>query len=216
MEILNRDLAVYLNSFYNFENGELGEIQKKAIEQRVPIIPNDTANFITLILAIKKPKSILEIGSAVGFSSSLFSNYLDTGGKIITIEKNPEMVLKAKENFDKLGLNQKIEILEGDAAEVLDGVEQKFDVIFMDAAKGQYINILDKCLNLLNNGGILIADDVLQGGTIAMDISQTDRKNRTIRRRMKSFLEEINSRADLKTAVIPVGDGVSVSYKFEL
>ncbi|MDR2939836.1 MAG: O-methyltransferase [Clostridiales bacterium] len=213
MEIINKQLDSYLNKFYSLEPGLLGEIQKKALECNIPIIPKDTAMFLTTLLSVKKPKHILEIGTAVGFSAALFSRYLEYGGQITTIEKNQAMIESAKHTFEALGLNDKITILEGDAIDMLDNITGPFDVIFMDAAKGQYINILDKCLKLLKTGGILIADDVLQEGKVALEVNEIKRRNRTIRRRLELFLKEINSKDFLRTSIIPIGGGLSLSYK---
>jgi predicted O-methyltransferase YrrM len=195
----------YLLSFFAPETGILGEIQKSS--DNIPIITPDSAAFLKIILAILKPRSILEIGTAVGFSASILSKF----GDVTTIEKNPDMAREARRNFERQSLN--VNLIEGDALYILKTLGNKFDAIFLDAAKGQYINMLNDCVRLLNAGGLLIADNVLQRGDIERDISEIPRKRRVIYKRMKAFLQEAHKR--LNSVIVPIGDGIYLGIKNE-
>ena len=195
--------------------GVLSEIQEEAIDNDVPIVPHEVARFLSVILTMKKPKNILEIGTAVGFSASLMSKYLEDGGHITTIDRYDIMLSDAKKNIARMGIEDKITILEGDANDILPTLEGPFDVIFMDAGKGQYMNFLPHCLRLMPVGGILIADDILQGGYIAKSRYAVERRQRTIHKRLRNFLWEITHNPILETCLLPVGDGVALCYKKE-
>lgn len=214
MGFLNKDVLLYLNDKVSLETGILGEIQSFAIENMIPIVPKETANFLKVMLGIIKPENVLEIGTAIGFSSSLILQELGTSGKITTIELSPERIQMAKENFKKQNIEDRVTLLEGDANEILSNLKDiTFDLIFMDASKGQYINILPDCLRLLKKDGVLIADDVLQNGKIAKDIEEIRKKHRTIYRRMREFIDVLTSSENLDTTILPIGDGVLVSRK---
>ncbi len=212
MPLIDNVLNNYLQNLYHMQEGKLGKIQKQAYEQNIPIIKKDVISFLAVLLSIKKPKYILEIGCAVGFSAIFMSNYLDKEGKIITIERNPSMIQEAKQNLKDLCLEDKIILLEGDANDILKNLDEKFDIIFMDAAKGQYINILPFIYKMLNKEGLIIADDVLQKGTIAKQKQDIEKRQRTIHYRLNNFLKEITENKNLQTTVLPIGDGVSISY----
>lgn len=212
MPLIDNVLNNYLQNLYHMQEGKLGKIQKQAYEQNIPIIKKDVISFLAVLLSIKKPKYILEIGCAVGFSAIFMSNYLDKEGKIITIERNPSMIQEAKQNLKDLCLEDKIILLEGDANDILKNLDEKFDIIFMDAAKGQYINILPFIYKMLNKEGLIIADDVLQKGTIAKQKQDIEKRQRTIHYRLNNFLKEITENKNLQTTVLPIGDGVSMSY----
>ena len=203
----------YLKEVLPMCDGILGEIQKISYEQDVPIIPNEVVRLLSFILSIKKPKRILEIGAAVGFSSGLMSKFLSDGGKITTIDRFDIMIEQFRENRKKMGLEDKIELIEGNACEVLPRLSEKFDVIFLDAAKGQYIQMLPDCIRLLETGGILIADDVLQNGNIAKKREEIPRRQRTIHTRMRNFLWEITHNDALETSILTIGDGVALCCK---
>lgn len=214
MSLIESNLDNYINSLLPRVDGDLGELQEKSYQEGIPIIPNDVVRFISVILRIKKPKRILEIGCAVGFSSSFMSGFLEEGGSITTIERYPVMIEKAKSNIKNLGLTDKITLIEGDAKEVLKTLkDEEYDVIFMDAGKGQYINILPDVYRLLKIDGILIADDLLQDGTVAKDRLEIERRQRTIHSRLNSFLYEITNNKALDTSILTIGDGVAVCYK---
>lgn len=213
MSFVENYLNDYLQDIQPLCDGVLGDIQREAYEQNIPIIPNDVVKLISFILSIKKPKKILEIGTAVGFSSSLMSRFLDTDGTITTIDRYDIMIKQAKINFKKQNLENIITLLEGDACDILPTINDMYDVVFMDGAKGQYIQILPECMRLLKVGGILIADDVLQDGKIAKDRFSIPRRQRTIYKRMRNFLWEISHNPSLQTSIMTVGDGVAVCHK---
>ncbi|NLK38162.1 MAG: O-methyltransferase [Epulopiscium sp.] len=206
-------LNTYLRSVQPMYDGVLGEIQKESIAANVPIIPHETARLLSVLLSIKRPKNILEIGTAVGFSAGLMSRYLQPGGKITTIDRFEVMLKDARKNIKRMQLEDTIMILEGDAADILPTLTDTYDVIFLDAAKGQYGNFLPHCLRLLPVGGLLIVDDVLQGGGIAQPRFYVPRRQRTIHKRMTNFLWDISHHECLESSIIPIGDGVALCYK---
>lgn len=211
--VTDEEMNLYLRTVQPMYDGVLGEIQKKSIAEDVPIVPHETARLLSVLLSIKKPKKILEIGTAVAFSAGLMSQYLQEGGTITTIDRFEVMLKDARENIKKMNLENVITILEGDAADILPTLQEKYDVIFLDAAKGQYGNFLPHCIRLLPVGGILIVDDVLQGGSIAKTRFSVPRRQRTIHKRMRNFLWDISHHAALESCILPVGDGVAVCYK---
>lgn len=206
-------MNTFLRSIQPMYDGVLGEIQKEAFAADVPIVPHEVARFLSVLLSMKKPKRILEIGTAVAFSSSLMSQYLQEGGCIHTIDRFEVMLVDARKNIARMGLEDTITILEGDAADILPTLTEPYDVIFMDAAKGQYSNFLPHCLRLLPVGGLLIVDDVLQGGTVAQTRFDVPRRQRTIHKRLGTFLWDISHHDALETSIIPIGDGVALCYK---
>jgi predicted O-methyltransferase YrrM len=208
-------LNTYLRSVQPMYDGVLGEIQKESIAANVPIIPHETARLLSVLLSIKRPKNILEIGTAVGFSAGLMSRYLQPGGKITTIDRFEVMLKDARKNIKRMQLEDTITILEGDAADILPTLTDTYDVIFLDAAKGQYGNFLPHCLRLLPVGGLLIVDDVLQGGGIAQPRFYVPRRQRTIHKRMTNFLWDISHHECLESTIIPIGDGVALCYKIK-
>lgn len=215
MSLVEKYMEEYVNNMLTFCDGELGELQKKAYKDGLPIIPKDVVKLLGFILGIKKPKAILEIGMAVGFSSSFMSGFLPDDGYIKTIDRYPMMIEKAKENFKKLGVENKVTILEGNANEVLKTLDEKFDFVFMDAAKGQYISILPDVLRLTKKGSIIMADDIFQDGRVAMDYYSIPRRQRTIHKRLNAFLYEITHNEKLRTTLLTVGDGVALIEKLE-
>lgn len=211
--VTNDSLNSYLRMVQPGYDGVLGQIQKEAWESGVPIIPHETARFLSVLLSMKRPKNILEIGTAVGFSAGLMSRYLQPGGKITTIDRFDVMLKDARINLKRMELEDIVELLEGDAANLLPDLTGPYDVIFMDAAKGQYSQFLPHCIRLLPVGGILIADDVLQGGSIAESRFQVPRRQRTIHKRLRNFLWEISHTPVLESSILPVGDGLALCYK---
>ncbi|MBZ4669282.1 MAG: putative O-methyltransferase [Defluviitaleaceae bacterium] len=207
----------YINTFIRDmipeKEGILGEIEREAMVSDLPIIQKEVASLISVLLSIKKPKKILEIGTAVGYSSILMSNYLQPQGEIITIERYDIMQRAAKENFKKANLENIITMIEKDAEEVLPTLEGPFDVIFMDAAKGQYNTFLPHCIRLLKDDGLLIADNVLHKGMIARLRYDVPRRQRTIHKRMRNFLWEIMHNPQLDSCILPMGDGVALCHK---
>ena len=213
--VTNDTLNTYLRTLQPMYDGVLGEIQGEAIAANVPIVPHETARLLSVLLELKKPRQILEIGTAVAFSAGLMSRYLQEGGSITTIDRFEVMLQDARKNIKRMGLENTIHILEGDAADILPALEGPYDVIFLDAAKGQYGNFLPHLLRLLPVGGLLIVDDVLQGGSIAETRYSVPRRQRTIHKRMRQFLWDITHHPALETSIVPIGDGVALCYKKE-
>ena len=189
---------------------ELMKIKEKALEDHIPIIMDDTLEVIAEILTKIKPKSILEIGAAVGYSAMCFSEYLQENGKIDTIERDEERIIQAKENFAKVGVEDKIKLYEGDAVEILPTLNGKYDVVFIDAAKGKYPFFLEQALRMLNEKGVIIADNVLYKGYVMSDYNK--HKQRTAVRNLREYIARVNEDANLDTEILEVGDGLAISY----
>lgn len=207
------DVNTFLREVQPLCDGLLGDIQKEAMKNNVPIIPPEVVHLLSVILQIKKPVNILEIGTAIAFSSIFMSQYIDPNGSITTIERFDIMKAQAVINIKKVGLEKTINIIDGDAAEILPTLKGPYDVIFLDAAKAQYNIFLPECIRLLPIGGILIADDVLQNGSIAQSRFNVPRRQRTIHKRMRNFLWNISHNQQLQSSIIPIGDGVAICYK---
>ena len=190
---------------------ELLKIKKKALEEHIPIIMDDTLEVIAGILTKIKPQNILEIGAAVGYSAMCFSEYLQDGGRIDTIERDEERIIQAKENFKKVGVEDKIKLYEGDAVEILPTLEENYDVVFIDAAKGKYPFFLEQALRMLNDKGVIIADNVLYKGYVMSDYNK--HKQRTAVRNLREYIARVNEDANLDTEILEVGDGLAISYK---
>ncbi|MCI9138366.1 O-methyltransferase [bacterium 1XD42-8] len=205
--------AVYLSSLDIGNSQLLNEIEKEAIETFVPIIGRQMQNLLKFLLQLTKPRQILEIGTAIGFSALFMLEYGDKEACITTIEKYEKRIPIARENFKKAGKESQICLLEGDGEEILKGLTGEFDFIFMDAAKGQYIRFLDGALRLLKTGGLLISDNVLQGGDMIQSRFAVTRRNRTIHSRMREYLYELTHNEMLQTTILPIGDGVALCVK---
>lgn len=211
--IIDERMVAFINSLEPDDTPLLREIEKEAKETNVPIIRTQTQSLIKFLLAVKKPMSILEVGCAIGFSALLMSEYAPAGCQIVTMEKYEKRILIAKENFKRAGKEQSITLLEGDALELLKELDGAYDLIFMDAAKGQYIHFLPDVMRLLAKGGILLSDNVLQDGDIIESRYAVTRRNRTIHARMRDYLYELKHHPQLETVILPVGDGVTLSVK---
>ena len=211
--IVDERFVTYINSLNAGNTPFLEELEKKAKADYVPIIRREMQSLLKLLLAMKRPVRILEVGTAVGFSALLMAEYNPANCEITTIENYEKRIPIARDNFVKAGKDQMIKLLEGDAAEVLKTLHGPYDFIFMDAAKGQYIHFFDDILRLLAEGGILVSDKVLQDGDIIESHYAVTRRNRTIHKRMREYLYELTHNENLTTAVLPVGDGVTVSVK---
>ena len=190
-------------------------IEKEAIRDDVPIIRKESGELLRILLQIKKPEKILEVGAAIGFSSVFMGENTDNNTHITTIENYPPRIERAKANIALAGMEDKITLISGDAAEVLKELSGSWDFIFMDAAKGQYIHFLPDILRLLPPGGLLISDNVLQDGDIIESRFAVTRRNRTIHARMREYLYELKHHPELETVILPVGDGVTLSTKKE-
>ena len=211
--IVDERMAAFIDSLDKGNTPFLDEIEKFALETQVPIIRKSMQSLLKFILAYAKPKKILEVGTAIGFSALLMSEYAPKGCHITTIEKYEKRIPVARENFRRAGKEADITLIEGDATEVLKSLEGTYDIIFMDAAKGQYINFLPDIMRLLPRGGLLISDNVLQDGDIIESRFAVTRRNRTIHARMREYLYELKHNPGLETVVLPVGDGVTLSTK---
>ena len=211
--IVDERLVTFINSFDSGNTEELDQIEKEAIETYVPIIRKEMQSFLKMLLAIKKPMRILEVGTAIGFSAILMAEYNPTDCQITTIENYGKRIPIARENFKRVGKEQQITLLEGDAAEVLKTLDEPFDFIFMDAAKGQYVHFMPEVLRLLKKDGILVSDNVLQDGDIIESRYVVTRRNRTIHKRMRDYLYQLTHHEELVTSILPIGDGITVSVK---
>lgn len=211
--IVDERMVTYMNSLDKGNTPFLNHLEQEALKNRVPIIRREMQSFLKVLLQIKAPKRILEVGSAVGFSTLLMSTYNPADCEIVTIENYEKRIPIAKENFRKAGKEEQITLLEGDAQEILKTLTGSFDFIFMDAAKGQYINFLPEVLRLLEDGGILLSDNVLQDGDIVESHFAVERRNRTIYKRMREYLYVLKHHELLETSILPLGDGVTLSIK---
>ena len=209
--ITDERMSAFIDSLDKGNSPLLNEIEREARETNVPIIRTQTQSLLRFLLSVHRPQSILEVGCAIGFSALLMSEYAPQGCRITTIEKYEKRIPIAKANFVRAGRD--IELLEGDAADILKELSGGYDMIFMDAAKGQYIHFLPDVLRLLNPCGLLVSDNVLQDGDIIESRFAVTRRNRTIHSRMREYLYELTHSAELETVVLPVGDGVTISVK---
>ena len=213
--IIDERMAVFIDSLDRGNTPFLDEIERYALENRVPVIRKSMQSLLKFLLAMTKPGAILEVGTAIGFSALLMCEYGPADCRVTTIEKYDKRIPVARENFKRAGRTEQITLLEGDAAALLKELEGSFEMIFMDAAKGQYIHFLPEVLRLLAPGGLLVSDNVLQEGDIIQSRYAVTRRNRTIHTRMREYLYCLKQHPELETAVLPVGDGVTLSVKRE-
>ena len=206
-------LLTFIDSLYAGNTPFLDELERTSLDEGVPIIRKPTQSLLKFFMEKEHPDTILEVGTAVGFSAIMMSEYAGDNCKVTTIEKYEKRIPIARDNFIKAGKEKQITLLEGDAIEILRTLQGEFDFIFMDAAKAQYINFLPDILRLLKVGGILVSDNILQEGEILESRYAVTRRNRTIHSRMREYLYEITHNIGLETVILPVGDGVSVSVK---
>lgn len=211
--IIDERTAAFIDSLDRGNTAFLDQVEKDALENRIPIVRKSTQSLLKFLLAVKKPERILEVGTAVGFSALLMSEYGPKECHITTIEKYEKRIPVAKENFRRAGREGRITLLEGDASDILRELTGTYDMIFMDAAKGQYIHFLPDILRLLADGGLLVSDNVLQDGDVIQSRFAVTRRNRTIHARMREYLYELKHHPQLETVILPVGDGVTVSTK---
>lgn len=211
--IVDERMVTYIRSLEVPESAVIEAIEQEALRDRVPIIRKEMQSFLKVLLMIKRPMRILEVGAAVGFSSILMSEYMPEGGHITTIENYDKRIPIARANFKRAGKEEQIDLIEGDALEVMHGLEGPYDLIFVDAAKGQYIHYLPEVMRLLGTDGVLVSDNVLQEGDIIESRFAVERRNRTIHSRMREYLYELKHHDQLKTSIIPLGDGVALSVK---
>ena len=188
---------------------ELEIIKQKALEEHIPIIMDDTLEVIERELKENPPKRILEIGAAVGYSAMCFSEFLADGGKIDTIERAEERIQEDKENFKKVGVEDKINLYEGDAVEILPTLNEKYDMVFIDAAKGKYPFFLKESLRMINKNGVIFADNILYKGYVMSDYNK--HKQRTAVRNLREYIKEVSENPNLETEILEVGDGLAIS-----
>ena len=211
--IVDERTITYINSLEQGDSEICNRIAKEAAASFVPIIRKETASLLKTLVEMKRPERILEVGTATGYSALLMSEHMPAGCTITTIEKYEKRIPIARENFRRAGKDQVITLIAGDAMEILKTLEPSYDFIFMDAAKGQYIHFLEEILRLMPSGGVLVSDNVLQDGDIIESRYAVTRRNRTIHTRMREYLYTIKHMDCLQTAIIPIGDGVTVSTK---
>lgn len=211
--IVDERTITYINSLEQGDSEFLRMIAKEAAASFVPIIRKETGSLLKTLVEMKRPERILEVGTATGYSALLMSEHMPEGCTITTIEKYEKRIPIARENFKRGGKEDVITLLPGDAAEILKSLSGPYDFIFMDAAKGQYIHFLPEVLRLMPAGGVLVSDNVLQDGDLIESRFAVTRRNRTIHARMREYLYTIKHMEELETAVIPIGDGVTISVK---
>ncbi len=190
---------------------ELLKIKTYALERHIPIVMDDTLEVISEILQKVKPNKILEIGTAVGYSAMCFSKYLNEGGRIDTIERDNDRIKEAKENIKRVGVEDKINIYEGDAVEILPTMNDKYDVVFIDAAKGKYPFFLEQVLRMLNDDGIIFADNILYKGYVMSNYNK--HKQRTAVTHLREYIKQTTENPNLETQILEVGDGLAITKK---
>lgn len=211
--IVDERMVAFINSFDKGNTPFLENLEREALAAEIPIIRRQMQSFLKFLLALCRPVNILEVGTAIGFSALLMSEYGTKDCHITTIEKYEKRIPQARENFARAGREQQITLLEGDAADILKELDGTYDLIFMDAAKGQYIHFLPDVLRLMPEGGVLVSDNVLQDGDVVESRFAVTRRNRTIHARMREYLYELTHQPLLETCILPVGDGVTLSVK---
>ena len=211
--IVNERIVDYINSLDKGNSPVCNAIEKEALADGVPIIRKEVGNLLKVLLLLKQPQKILEVGTAVGYSSILMSENMPQNCRITTIENYEKRIPVAKNNFKRAGKEEVITLLEGDAMDILKELDGTYDFIFMDAAKGQYINFLPELLRLMPAGGLLISDNVLQEGDIVESRYGVTRRNRTIHTRMREYIYTLTHAEQLETSIVPIGDGITLSVK---
>lgn len=214
-EITYEFIREYLHAIQKEDEPIVEAIRKYALDHDVPIIKLEVKQLLEVLVTAYRPKRILEIGTAIGYSSIIMSRFLDSDGHITTLERSPEMTELAKKHIAMADKAHIIEVMEGDAEDLLKTLEETYDMIFMDAAKGQYITFLPYCMKLLKPGGLLVSDNVLQEGYVAKSRWSIPRRQRTIHNRMRAYLWELNHHPHLRTAILPIADGVTISCKLK-
>ena len=214
----DKRMLTFIHSFDREKPNYLNELEQYSLETNVPIIRPQMQSLLRLLITWGKPMRILEVGTAIGFSALFMSEYAPEGCHITTIEKYEKRIPIAKENFVKYGKEKEITLLEGDAVEILSGLSDDgaYDLIFMDAAKGQYIHFLPDILRLLAPNGILVSDNILQEGELIESKYAVTRRNRTIHNRMREYLYALTHNDELETMILPIADGVTLSVRRQI
>ncbi|EME7153229.1 O-methyltransferase [Enterococcus faecium] len=211
--VVKEELLDFMRTQQKKLPGELGKLEEEAHVAEVPVIPHETVVFLKFLLGQIQPERILEIGAAIGFSSSVMATTIGENAHVTTIDRFDVMIEKAKKNYERLGLTDKVTLLEGQAADILPELSGPYDFIFMDSAKSKYIEFLPECLRLLRKGGILMVDDIFQGGTILLPDEEIPRGKRAIHRKLNEFLRVVMNHPDLTSTILPLGDGVILMTK---
>lgn len=211
--IVNERIVTYLHSLEQ-GNGEFcDKIEEYAHKTDVPIIRKEMESFLRVMLQLRAPEHILELGTAIGYSAILMAKIMPENCKITTIENYDKRIPIARENIKQSGFGDRIHLIEGDALEVIQELEGPFDFIFMDAAKGQYMSYLEALMPKMQSGAVLIADNVLQEGDLIESRYVVERRNRTIHARMREFLYTLKRMPEFETTIIPIGDGVAMAVR---
>lgn len=214
--VINNDVREFLRTDQKQLTGKLKQIEAFANENRVPVIPHETVVYFIWLLNQLKPKNILEVGTAIGFSASLMAEHMAEDGHVTTIERNPQMYERAEQVFKDMDLDDKITLLKGQAVEILEELEaDSYDFIFMDSAKAKYYSFFPECFRVLKQGGVLAIDDVLQGGTILDDESDIPKRVRKIHRKLNDLLDVVLDHPALDSTILPLGDGLLLITKRE-
>lgn len=211
--VVKEELLDFMRTQQKKLPGELGKLEEEAHVAEVPVIPHETVVFLKFLLGQLQPERILEIRAAIGFSSSVMATTIGENAHVTTIDRFDVMIEKAKKNYERLGLTDKVTLLEGQAADILPELSGPYDFIFMDSAKSKYIEFLPECLRLLRKGGVLMVDDIFQGGTILLPDEEIPRGKRAIHRKLNEFLRVVMDHPDLTSTILPLGDGVILMTK---
>ena len=211
--VVKEELLEFMRTQQKKLPGELGKLEEEAHVAEVPVIPHETVVFLKFLLGQIQRERILEIGAAIGFSSSVMATTIGENAHVTTIDRFDVMIEKAKKNYERLGLTDKVTLLEGQAADILPELSGPYDFIFMDSAKSKYIEFLPECLRLLRKGGVLMVDDIFQGGTILLPDEEIPRGKRAIHRKLNEFLRVVMNHPDLTSTILPLGDGVILMTK---
>lgn len=211
--IVKQEIVDFMRSKQKQLPGKIGEIERVANQKGVPIIPHETVVFLQFLLGQIQPKNILEIGAAIGFSSSLMAQTIGNGGHVTTIDRFDVMIEKAKSTYKQLDLEQQVTLLEGQAADILPTLTKSYDFIFMDSAKSKYIEFLPECLRLIKTKGVIMIDDVFQAGTILQPIEEIHRSQRAIHRKLNELMDTVLTHPDLTSTLVPLGDGILLITK---
>lgn len=211
--VVKPEIVEFMRARQKALTGKLGEIEQKAHQEEVPIIPHETVVFLQFLLGQLKPKNVLEIGAAIGFSSSLMATIIGEEGHVTTIDRFDVMIQAAKKTYQQLGLEKRVTLLEGQAADILPTLSGPYDFVFMDSAKSKYVEFLPECLRLLKTKGVLMIDDIFQGGTVLEPAEKIPRGKRAIHRKLNELFDVVLEHPDLTSSLIPLGDGVLLITK---
>ncbi|MFD0897154.1 O-methyltransferase [Loigolactobacillus binensis] len=211
--VVKPEVLAFLRQQTTQLTGALGELEKKAHADGVPVIPHETVTFMQTLINLQRPRTVLEVGTAIGFSASLFATCMGPTGQVTSIDRYPLMLEHARANIARLGLEKQINLLAGDAADILPTLTPSYDLIFMDSAKAKYLDFLDDCLRLLATDGVLLIDDVLQGGTVFAAKTTIAHRNQAIHRKLNQLLERVFNEPTLIATLLPLGDGLLLITK---